>query len=44
MQEIKVDDDFNNVHLGPLLVVNVSIKGETLQCAWADTWVDGTGL
>ena len=29
-------------HIGPLLMVNISNKEETWQCAWADTWADGT--
>ena len=41
-QEITIDDDFNNMHISPLLVVNVSSRTETLQCAWADTWADWT--
>ena len=41
-QEIKIDDDFNTMHIGSLLVVRVTNKDDSLQCTWADTWADWT--
>ena len=41
-QEIRIDDGFNSVHIGSLLVVRVTNKDDSLQCKWADTWADWT--